>query len=349
MEKEMSEYITDPELLAQLNGGAPAEEEKKKDEYVTDPALLAHLNASTTGPVAPDEGEIAGAIAPSVIGMSSGPSGMKELGAAAKAGVMPYVKTAGEGLSKTLDIYKARPLVAPLVDAAGVMTMGVPPIAASQQALGLYDKLNAAKEGVMGVSQELSKGEQTQEAYNAMQRALKQTDPALAKTISETYGTKTGGAGNNAVRALLNSAEGKAAMSASPEFASAASTYLKAVPTYGEQVGKVVSPALKAAGKVLGPAGMAMNLYDAGQMARETDLGGRLARGEGQRAQQGFNSLLSRPTPAPLNPTEASNLLQSDDERTINIYGGRANLEALVKSGLRQKAASKVLGPVAPQ
>jgi len=48
--------------------------------------------------------------------------------------------------------------------------MGVPPIAAGQQVMGAWDKLNAAKEGAMGVSQELSKSDQTREAYNAIDR-----------------------------------------------------------------------------------------------------------------------------------------------------------------------------------
>jgi len=364
----MSDYITDPELLAQLNG---ASQEKKKEEYVEDeatlaelnkgdgyiddPELLKQLNASTKGPVKPDEGAgMIGAVAPSVTGYGAGPTGMKELGQAVKAGAAPYLNVAKEGLSKTADIYKARPIMAPLIDAAGVATMGFPPIAGGQQVMGAYDKLKAGKEGAMGVSQELSKGEQTKDAYNAMKRALYKNDPAgLGKTLTEAYGPFAGGekapgAGNNAVRNMLSSAEGKAAMAANPEFAQAAQAYLKTVPTYGQQAMKVVSPLLKGAARIAGPAGMAMSVYDAGQLARETDLGGRLASGEGQRAEQAFKGMLNRPTPQPLTPQEASNLLQSDDARTINIYGGRANLEALVKSGLRQKAASRVLGPVAP-
>jgi hypothetical protein len=35
------------------------------------------------------------------------------------------------------------------------------------------------------------------------------------------------------------------------------------------------------------------------------------------------------PTPAPLSAQEARNLLASGDERTINIYGGRAKLQAI--------------------
>jgi len=88
----MSGYITDPELLAQLNG---ASQEKKKEEdyvqdpavlaeldkgdgYVNDPELLAQLNAAAAGPVKPDEGAgMVGAVAPSVTGYGMGPTGMK--------------------------------------------------------------------------------------------------------------------------------------------------------------------------------------------------------------------------------------------------------------------------------
>ena len=385
----MSEYVNDPELLAQLNG---ASQEKKKEEdyvedeavlsqlnkgdgYIDDPELLKQLNASS-GPVKPEQDGInpLGAVSPALTAYGAGPTGMKELGAAVKAGAAPYLNVAKEGLSKTADIYKARPIMAPLIDAAGVATMGFPPIAGGQQVMGAYDKLKAGKEGVMGVSQELSKGEQTKDAYNAMKRALYKNDPSgLGKTLTAEYGAFTGGdkaagAGNNAVRNMLSSAEGKAAMAANPEFAQAAQAYLKTIPTYGQQAMKVVSPLLKGAARIASPVGNAMLGYDmVNQFAEnkqqieanpnaaglESNPYAMQLRGQAPSvaAAGAMNqrAVLNRPTPQPLSPTEANNLLQSDDERTINIYGGRANLEALVKSGLRQKAASKVLGAVAPQ
>lgn len=385
----MSDYITDPELLAQLNG---ASQEKKKEDYVEDeatlaelnkgdgyiddPELLKQLNASTKGPVKPEQDGInpLGAVSPAVTAYGYGsPTGMKELGQAVKAGATPYMNVAKEGLSKTADIYKARPIMAPLIDAAGVATMGFPPIAGGQQVMGAYDKLKAGKEGVKGVSQELSKGEQTKDAYNAMKRALYKNDPGgLGKTLTAEYGAFAGGekgpgAGNNAVRNMLSSAEGKAAMAANPEFASAAQAYLKTVPTYGQQAMKVVSPLLKGAARIASPVGNAMLGYDmVNQFAEnkqqieanpnaaglESNPYAMQLRGQAPSvaAAGAMNqrAVLNRPTPAPLTPQEASNLLQSDDARTINIYGGRASLEALVKSGVRQKAASRVLGPVAP-
>lgn len=366
----MSNYVTDPELLAQLNATEEKPAEYVEDAtvlaelnkgqgegYVDDPEILAQLNAKPTGPVKPEGPGIAGAVAPAVTGYGYGsPTGFKELGQAVKAGAGPYVSAAGEGLKKTMDIYKARPIVAPLVDIAGVATMGVPPIAAGQQAMGAWDKFNAAKEGAMGVSQELSqgaaattpvKGLPTTATKGPYMDMMRSATPEVSAKISELYGAQTGGGGNNAVRAWLNSAEGRAAQAANPAFAEQAAQYLKAVPTYGQQAMKVVSPFLKGAARVAGPVGMAANLYEASPYLAAA--GPELSSGRAQnRIAEAQRMMLSRPTPAPLTPQEASNLLQSDDARTINIYGGRTALEALVTSGLRQKAASKVLGPVAP-
>jgi hypothetical protein len=104
------------------------------------------------------------------------------------------------------------------------------------------------------------------------------------------------------------------------------------------QMASQYAPAMRAglgmAGRVAGPAGLAMGAYDAGQVARETDLGGRLAAGQGQRAQQASTNMLNRNvsgyTP---NPQEARNLLDSGDERTINMYGGRLKLQGLASPG----------------
>ena len=120
----MSEYVTDPEILSQLNAGPgtqPVEEPAVSpgEGYIDDPKLLARLNAATQGPVAPEGAGILGAIAPAVTAYGMGPTGMAELGQAVRAGATPYMQTVGEGLKKTADIYKARPIMAPLIDAAG--------------------------------------------------------------------------------------------------------------------------------------------------------------------------------------------------------------------------------------
>jgi hypothetical protein len=365
MESKMSEYITDPELLAQL-GGNVAEEKPKtrsKEGYIEDPALLAELNktlstapANTEGPVEPSEGAVLGAVAPAVTAYGMGPTGVGQLGPAVKAGANPYLQTIGEGLRKTADIYKARPIMAPLIDAAGLAVMGVPPIAGGQQVMGAWDKLTAAKQGAQGVSQELSQGAaattpvkglpttETIKPFGEMRTAAG-ANSELGMKLKNIYES---GGGNNAVKSFLGSAEGRAAQAADPLFAARAAQYLQAVPGYGTQAMKVVSPFLKGAARVAGPVGMAANLYEAAPYLAAA--GPELTSGAAQnRMAEAQRMMLSRPTPAPLTPQEASNLLSSGDERTINIYGGRRRLDELVKSGLRQTAASKVMGPVAPQ
>jgi hypothetical protein len=355
----------DPDAFLAKEEKKEAEPEKEKGfdpdaflakEDAKEQAQAVEAETKATGPVAPSEGAVLGAVAPAVTGYSMGPTGMKELGQAVKAGVSPYMTGVKEGLGKTMDVYRARPIMAPLIDAVGVATMGVPPIAGGQQALGAYEKFNAAKQGAQAAGQVLSQGAPattpvmglpstaTKGPYMDMVRSA---SPEIGTKISELYGAQTGGGGNNAVRSWLNSAEGKAAQAANPQFAQLAQQYLKTVPTYGQQAMKVVSPLLKGAARVAGPVGMAANLYEASPYLAEAGPEASSGRAQNRMA-EAQRMMLSRPTPQPLSPQEASNLLASDDQRTINIYGGRANLEALVRSGIKQRAASKVLGPIAP-
>jgi len=348
----------------------------KRTEAQVEAPVEATLDKAT-GPVEPDSkgAQMAlEAVSPAVTAYGyGGPTGMKDLGRAVKAGVSPYTSAVGESLGKTAAIYKAHPIMAPAIEAAGTAMFGAPPIATAQQAMGAWDKLQAAKQGVQGAGQVLSEGAPattpvkglpttaTKGPFAAMRTAA---GPELGSKLSALWNE---GAGNNSVRSWLTSAEGKAAQAANPELAAKAAEYLKVVPTYGQQAMKVVSPFLKGAARVAGPVGNAMLGYDmVNQFAEnkqqieanprapglESNPYAMTLRGEAPSvaAAGAMNqrAVLSRPTPMPLSPQEASNLLQSDDQRTINIYGGRAHLEALVKSGIRQKAASKVLGPIAP-
>lgn len=316
----------------------PSEFIRKSPDYTPtpEPAMVAETQVEAPQPDMPMP-----------MGYLPGPTGLKEVGQMAKAGIGPYGSAITQGLSKTADIYKARPIVAPLVDIVGTATMGVPPIAASQQAMGAYDKYNALKESAKAIGQIASQGApaevvqasgqtvirpETVKPYFEMKQAA---TPAFAQKITEAYGSKTGGGGNNAVRALLNSQEGIAARYANPQLAAMADAYLKVVPTYGQQAMKVAAPIARGALKVAGPAGMAYNMYEAGQMARETQLGEKLAGGQGQRAEQAFRNMNTQ-YGAPISPQEEQNVMASGSQRDI---------QALI----RRKAAQRVLGPVAPQ
>jgi hypothetical protein len=114
-----------------------------------------------------------------------------------------------------------------------------------------------------------------------------------------------------------------------------------------QQVGKVVGPAVRGLARVAGPAGLAYDAYQAQQFAEESQLGPRLAQGEGAIAPNAFRSMnvpYGSGFTDTMSPDQASAVLESGSERDITAFGGRDRLRELI----RLKAAEKVLGPVAP-
>jgi hypothetical protein len=98
----------------------------------------------------------------------------------------------------------------------------------------------------------------------------------------------------------------------------------KAAPGY---IAGMAGPAIRGAARVAGPAGMAYNVAEAYPYLQQANVGPRMQSGEvAQMAQGARQAQLSMPTPAPLSPAEAQNLLMSGDQRTINIYGGAEQL-----------------------
>lgn len=289
-------------------------------------------------------------VAPAVTGYGIQPTGLGQLGQDVWAVTKPLATSIAEGASNVANVYKAHPIAAPLADVVGMSTVGIPPVATSQGALGAYDKWKAIEAGKNIASQTLSQGAPTETPVRGLpttttkgpyMEMIKAAGPELGAQISQTYGAQTGGGGNNAVRSFLNSAEGRAAQAANPEFAAKAAQYLEAVPGYGQQAMKIVSPIARGAARVAGPAGMAYNLYEAGQMARETELGQRLAQGQGQLAEQAFRQGPVQTYQGPqLSPYEAQNVLRSGSKRDIDYFGGADRLNMMI----RLQAAKKVLG-----
>jgi len=341
----MSEYVTDPELLAQLNEGEPAPAPEKKSAlasktaskggYVDDPELLAQLNAEETE-VSEPGGSLA---APAVMGYGMGPTGYS--GQAVKQIVEP-LKAA---IPQTLQAYKAAPYKAGVDMVVG--SMGLPPPYASVEgAQSLAKGYQAGKESLTEASRLASQFADKADIgkYQDLWTAVRRVDPGAEKVISNIYNSQGGG---NAVKQWLTTTPEGQRFLADPRTAQIAEQYIGALPSKGAQVMKAVSPFLKGAAKVAGPAGMAYNIYEAAPYLEQA--GPELSSGRAQnRMAEAQKMMLSRPTPAPIRPDEAANLLASGDERTISIYGGRARLNDIVKSGIRNKAAQRVLGPVAP-
>jgi hypothetical protein len=92
-----------------------------------------------------------------------------------------------------------------------------------------------------------------------------------------------------------------------------------------QTTGKAVAPILNTAARVAGPAGLAYNAYEAGNMARDTQLGERLAQGQGGAAQQAFRKM-NIPAGAGFNQMisqqQAQNIVASRSARDIQAFGG---------------------------
>jgi len=258
-----------------------------------------------------------------------------------------------QAVPKTIQTYAAAPYKAGVDVVVGSMGLP-PPYASTEGAKGLYNAYKGAQESLSRASNILGQSElgpnpttgnlrpESLPAYRQMQKA---GGPEVAAKLTELYGAKTGGAGNNAVRAWLNGPQGQALRESTPEFAAAANEYLKNIPSGGQQAMKVIGPALRGAARVAGPVGMGMNLYDAGQITRDTQLGSRLAQGQGGRAEQAFRGGMGMTYQGPqLDAQQAQNVLQSGSARDIQYFGGQDSL----REQMRKKAAARVAGPVAP-
>lgn len=119
---------------------------------------------------------------------------------------------------------------------------------------------------------------------------------------------------------------------------SALGSAVKAAPGY---IAGMAGPALRGAARVAGPAGMAYNMYEAYPHLQQANIGPRMQSGEVAQMSRGARQAqMSMPTPAPLSPQEAANLLMSGDQRTIDIYGGaqRLSQQAAGAPKMRQPA-----------
>lgn len=301
----MNDYVTDPALLAQLNGG-------NTSEYVTDPALLAQLNSQGPEP---------GSAVP-IVPYLTGPGATMPPGAGQFAkDVGTMVKPVGQFAKE----YAAKPGLAALDLLAGSM-LGAPPkatvegaVAVGQTYKNVQDYLNKSGQFARPTPPvPTTPTGPLPDELAAAQKIVGQQTPAQAMRTWQTGGQVAEVAGGKAAQEGATFIERMAA-----KFAPLA-----------QRVAPVVAqaaPVLNTVSRVAGPAGLAYNAYEAGQFARNAQLGQRLAQGEGRLAQAvGRDVMLNRNISGYVpSKQEAANLLASGDERTINIYGGRQRLEQI--------------------
>lgn len=297
---ETPKVNTTPEVSAEVKGFDPD----------------AFLKADTGAPEAPKPTSepVSAAVQTALPAITPvGPTGINP--SAIRQTLEPMVQ-AGRG---AMGGYVRNPLTA-AVD-VGAMSMGFPPpYATTETAKGLYNTYQGAKTAVntaQGLASAIAETPGIQTSFNKLIDILPRDEALRMNELINKRGAQ-------GLKEFIDSASD--AVKAMPEVRELAG----AVPTRGQQAMRVIAPALRGVAKVAGPAGLALNAYDAQQYAEAAKLGERLGAGQGKLAQQAFrNQALNQPTPAPLQPSEAANLLASGDQRTIQIYGGQQHLEQI--------------------
>jgi hypothetical protein len=247
-------------------------------------------------------------------GYLAGPTGISV--DAIKQTAAPMVQ-AGKG---ALGGYIKNPITA-AVD-IGAVHMGLPPpYATAETAKGLYNTYGAAKASMntaQGLASRIAETPGVEASFNKIINALPKADALRMNELINKRGAQ-------GLKEFIESAPD--AIKAMPE----AKELAGMVPTRGQQAMRVLGPAMRGVAKVAGPAGLAMNAYDAAQYAEASKLGERLAGGQGQLAPAAFHNMATSQNVSgyQLSPTEAANLLSSGDQRTIAIYGGQERLNQI--------------------
>lgn len=278
---------------------------------------------------------------------------------AVKQGLTPMI----EAVPKTLGLYGSKPVTG-IADVAAVAMGFPPPVASYQAGKGIMALPSAISATTSEIGKMTSSGEAipgsprttTMDPYFKLRDAVRSAgapeiyDNLMASEWKKDANGKPvpGTGGNNAViKNLENDSKFQKLLKNSPEVAQAYEAYRGAVPSKMAQVGKVVAPVVRGAARVLGPVGMAADVYQAQEFARESQLGPRLAQGEGAIAPQAFRNMnvpYGRGFTETMTPDQASAVLESGSARDIQAFGGRDYLTELI----RKKAAERVLGPIAP-
>jgi hypothetical protein len=279
-----------------------------------EPALVADTPVPTAEMSEPGVLEALGAISPAVMGSQivaqGGQVGLRPTGLstqlsgtqvgqmAQNAGriMQPYATAA----SKVAGQYMANPLTKLAPDLAA-LSAGIPPPIASAQALG-------ATQGAYNVGRQIAQGKapgpvapSVSTGFPAPEASRIVSNPALSEMAARQAALQTESLTNRTMIQKL------------------------AMNKVLQNMGQVAAPALNTAARIAGPAGMAMNLYDAGQMARETELGSRLAQGQGQRAPQAFRQMnvpYGSGFAQNITQQQAQNILAAGSPRDIEAFGG---------------------------
>lgn len=291
------EFLSDKKKPAAASGGFDPDAFLAGDsapQTIPEPSMVAET------PMPVDTGPEMGAVPQIPVsgygpGVSSQLAGtpMGQMGQNVGRVMQPYTTAAG----KVLNQYAANPLTKLAPDLAAAVH-GIPPPYATSQAIG-------ATQGAYNVGRQIMQGAK-----------IPGGPPGTVSTAVPPV-SPTQVAGNPMLAEM-----------ASRQAAAEAETLANRTIIQRLAMNKVLqtmAPALNTAARVAGPAATAYNLYEAGQMARQTELGPRLAAGQGQRAEQAFRQMnvpYGGGFTQSITQQQAQDILSVGNPRDIQAFGG---------------------------
>ena len=248
--------------------------------------------------------------------------------------VVTAVKPLGEAAMNIGRGYVRHPLEA-IADVAA-MHMGMPPPIASLK-------------GLQGVGQMYQGVKDTLNNTNFKLGALQDAGPEIRQAFDNVVGKLPANIKDDIAKYgadALKSAQLPEHLLNDATFMSSWNALKGQVPTTMQKIGAIAGPVARGISKVAGPAGLALNAYDAAQYAQDAQLGQRLAQGQGRLAQHAYRQLPSQintpNNPQPGTPQFAA--LQQQYAPAKAVVQPQASQQTNINDAIRIAAAKKALG-----
>jgi hypothetical protein len=265
----------------------------------------------------------AGAIAPAAGYLAQGPSGMQNLATSAYENV---IKPAGQTAVDVVKSYPKRPFE--MAADVALTAAGIGPVSGILRGGGgMLDVAKQAYQGAKTIATDLTAlpagtAERLAPSVKIVEDALSGPEKDALAKLSKQIG----------IEAAIQQFEFDPKRMADPKFSAAVADMRSVLPQKAPSLfSRLATPVAKFGAKALGPVGMGMDIYQAQQFAQESELGPRLAQGQGRMAQQAFRNMAANQQYGGITAEQQQMLEQDRIDRDI-----------------RRKAAARVLGPIAP-
>lgn len=318
--EEYAQWIVDN----QDKQGTPEFETVAKAYELSKQTSVSTSSASpiSTRPAAPGQVIGTGPVAPDTVAPQFYPTAPAGYNVEAIKQTLEPIAEHGKTLFKG---YGAQPSKA-LIDVAATHFGFPPPYATTEGAKALYDTYKAAGTSLnkaQSLASKIAESPAVEATFGRMLDTLPKDEALRLKELVDKRGAQ-------GLKEFIDTAP--EALRTNPEFVAASKELSGQVPSRFAQIGRVFGPVARTLGKVAGPAGTALNIYEAQEFAKESQLGERLAQGQGQVAQRQFRNMnvpYGEDFIKTITPDQAKTILSSKNERDIQAFGGRTRLEQI--------------------